>query len=172
MRKTNPISGGAGRPPPAPRPSGLAPATRIVQNEANLRPSGRPNGPGTCHRESQSRCAAGRRKKPTAFRVGSPNALDRVWGPRAMPTPRRHVFLAALACLRKAVGMAPGAWIWRLEYRLQAERTILTRVNAVLQTALSTSVCRPHPPTVRRRGGVDVLRGASTMQFFGIDDQK
>ena len=38
--------------------------------------------------------------------------------------------------------------------------------------AHATSVCQPRPPTVRRRGGVDVWRRASTMQFFGLDDQK
>ena len=49
-----------------------------------------------------------------ALRLGS--------GLGAMPTPRRHVFLAGLACLRKAVDMAPkqsvsqeDAWqYWRL----------------------------------------------------------
>jgi hypothetical protein len=36
----------------------------------------------------------------------------------------------------------------------------------------SAAVCRPHPPTARLRGGVDVLRRESTMHFLGIDDQK
>ena len=44
--------------------------------------------------ESRSRSAAGRTKKP-----------HRALG--AMPTPRRHVFPAGPACLRKAVDMAP-----------------------------------------------------------------
>jgi len=38
------------------------------------------------------------------------------------------------------------AWISRLEYRLQAERTILTRVNAVLQTARSAPVAHMRLP--------------------------
>jgi hypothetical protein len=42
-----------------------------------------------------------------------------------------------------------GGWISRLEYRLQAEKTILTRVNAVLQTALSAPVAHMRLPAFR-----------------------
>jgi hypothetical protein len=44
-------------------------------------------------------------------------------------------------------------WISRWEYRLQAERTILTRVNAVLQTALSEPVAHVRLPCQEIRVG-------------------